>query len=75
MDARGQTAPGCQEVNLATSHRVLQRTTKRPRAHTYTFFLLPAPLANVVLHISTEPPTHLKVLPEVKARGIKRRER
>lgn len=69
MDARGQTATGCQEVNLAASRRALQRVTMRPRAHTSTFFAL---FTNVVLHISTEPPTHLKVLPEVRARGKER---
>lgn len=66
MDARGQTAMGRQEVNLVASHRILQRSTMRPRAHTHTFFAL---FTNVVLHISAEPPTHLKVLPEVRARG------
>lgn len=78
MDARGQAATGCQEVNLAASRRALQRATMRRRAHTYTFFAL---FTNVVLHISAEPPTRLKVLPEVRARGkeregeIRRRER
>lgn len=68
MDARGQTATGCQEVNLAAS-------PPSPAAHhdvsmcTYFFFFFFALFTNVVLHISTEPPTRLKVLPEVRARG------
>lgn len=60
MDARGQTATGCQEVYLAASHR----------ATTCRFF---APFPNALLCISAESPTCLKVLQEVRARGKERR--
>lgn len=69
MDARGQTATGCQEVYLDASHRALQRATLCPRVLTYIFFAL---FTNALLHISAEPPTCLKVLPEVRARGEER---
>lgn len=69
MDARGQTATGCQEVYLDASHRALQRATLCPRVLTYIFFAL---FTNALLHISAEPPTCLKVLPEVRARGKER---
>lgn len=69
MDARGQTARGRQEVNLAASRRALQHTTMHPRVHTHTLFVL---FINVVLHISTKPTKCLTVLQEVRARGRKR---
>lgn len=70
VDARGQTATGRQEVNLAASRRSLQSSTMHQRAHAYTFFF--ALFTNVVLHISIQPPTCLKVLPEVRAWGRER---
>lgn len=42
---------------------------RRVHVHVLFFFFFFALFTNVVLHISTEPPTRLKVLPEVRARG------
>lgn len=63
MDARGQTATGCQEVYLAASHRALQRATLCPRVLTYIFFAL---FTNALLHISHVLKSCQKLEPEGK---------
>lgn len=70
MDARGQTAIGHQEVSPTASRCAVQRTTLGRCVHHP-----PPPPANAGRLILTESPSHLKVLPEVRARGRVGRER
>lgn len=65
MDARGQTAIGHQEVSPTAPRCAVQRTTLGQRVHTF----LPPPFTDARRLILTESPSHLKVFPEVSARG------
>lgn len=70
MDARGQTAIGHQEVSSTDSYCAVQRTTLGQCVHTFFFLVFFFPLfTNARRLIVTEPPSRLKVLPEVRARG------
>lgn len=70
MDARGQTAIGHQEVSSTDSYCAVQRTTLGQCVHTFFFCCFFSPLfTNARRLIVTEPPSRLKVLPEVRARG------